>query len=80
MANRGTIRLAYNDRRLQWFSNEPFHIQKLEHVDLNMFVQRTKDCESFQSPDNTVISYYREKEFVGRATWVEDETLFQLMM
>ncbi|AXG66631.1 hypothetical protein JA33_228 [Dickeya phage vB_DsoM_JA33] len=82
MANRGEIRLAYNQRRDQWFSKEEeiSSAKTVAFVDCRMFVQCTSDCVSEQSTDKKVISYYRENALVGQVVWVEEEVHFRLMI
>lgn len=82
MANRGELRLAYNNRRSNWFSKDPEEVptvRSFKEVDCRMFVHCTTDCVSEQSTDKKVISYYRKNVLVGQVVWVEDGTLFRLI-
>jgi hypothetical protein len=82
MANRGELRLAYNNRRSNWISKDPEEIptvRSFKEVDCRMFVHCTTDCVSEQSTDKKVISYYRKNVLVGQVVWVEDGTLFRLI-
>lgn len=82
MANRGELRLAYNNRRSNWFSKDPEEIptvRSFKEVDCRMFVHCTTDCVSEQSTDKKVISYYRKNVLVGQVVWVEEEVQFRLI-